>query len=156
LPETESSSRPSLATDNEANRAAERAVDQLVDDLQHGMDEQDAERADRSFAQDLSWGGPFGTIVDGIDELLPIHRRLKAKGAAGRSRFEVRRVLSPSPGVAIAHVARLALDEQGEPLPPDQGFSEMALYVLIERDGEWWLAAGQNTPLDPAHAAGGS
>jgi len=21
----------------------------------------------------------------------------------------------------------------------------MAMYVLVERDGEWWLAAGQNT-----------
>jgi uncharacterized protein (TIGR02246 family) len=156
LPASESSRRPSLATDKEANLAAERAVDRLVDDLQHGMDDQDAERADRSFAQDVAWGGPYGTTVDGIDELLPIHRRLKAQGVAGRSRYEVRRVLSPTPSVAIAHVARLALDEQAEPLPPEQGFSEVALYVLIERDGDWWLAAGQNTPLNPARAAGGT
>jgi hypothetical protein len=23
----------------------------------------------------------------------------------------------------------------------------MAMYVLVERDGQWWLAAGQNTPV---------
>jgi hypothetical protein len=27
------------------------------------------------------------------------------------------------------------------------GFSEMALYVLVERDGAWWLVGGQNTPI---------
>jgi hypothetical protein len=26
----------------------------------------------------------------------------------------------------------------------------MALYVLVRRDGTWWLAAGQNTPVRPA------
>jgi hypothetical protein len=28
-------------------------------------------------------------------------------------------------------------------------FSEMAMYVLVRRDGKWWLAAGQNTPIRP-------
>jgi hypothetical protein len=26
------------------------------------------------------------------------------------------------------------------------GFSEMAMYVLVEHGDQWWLAAGQNTP----------
>jgi hypothetical protein len=25
----------------------------------------------------------------------------------------------------------------------------MALYVLVRRDGKWWLAAGQNTLMRP-------
>jgi uncharacterized protein (TIGR02246 family) len=152
---SEERARPNLADDEDANRAAEQAVAALVEDLQVGMDEADADRSDRRFACDLAWGGPYGTTVNGIEELLEIHRRLKAEGAAGRSRFEVRRVLAPAPGVAVAHVARLALDESGDPLPTEDGFSEMALYVLVERDGEWWLAAGQNTPLQPSKAAGG-
>jgi hypothetical protein len=46
---------------------------------------------------------------------------------------------------------RVALDADGEPVPIDDAFafSEMALYVLVRRDGEWWLAAGQNTPVRP-------
>ncbi|WP_217451584.1 hypothetical protein [Candidatus Frankia nodulisporulans] len=46
---------------------------------------------------------------------------------------------APAPGVAIAHIRRRANDASG--------FSEMALYTLVERDGQWWLAAAQNTPI---------
>ncbi|HLJ34732.1 MAG TPA: hypothetical protein VKU38_13810 [Ktedonobacteraceae bacterium] len=28
----------------------------------------------------------------------------------------------------------------------------MALYVLVRRDGEWWLAADRNTPIRPGGA----
>ena len=49
---------------------------------------------------------------------------------------------SPLPGVAIAHVRRNDLSDD-----KDKRFSEMAMYVLVERGGQWWLAAGQNTPV---------
>ncbi|MGW4071379.1 hypothetical protein [Nocardia grenadensis] len=30
------------------------------------------------------------------------------------------------------------------------GFSEIAMYLLVEKDGRWWLAGAQNTPItDP-------
>jgi hypothetical protein len=57
-------------------------------------------------------------------------------------------VLTPAADVALAQVRRTALDEGGEPIPSAEGearFSEMALYVVVHRDGDWWLAAGQNT-----------
>ena len=28
-------------------------------------------------------------------------------------------------------------------------FSEMTTFVLVRRNGEWWLAAGQHTPVRP-------
>ncbi len=64
-------------------------------------------------------------------------------GTAPPSRFEVVQLMAPKPGVAIAHVRRHALAGDGD------GFSEITLYVLVERDGQWWLAAGQNTPITP-------
>lgn len=139
---THDQARPVLG-DPVAQAAAQAAAARFAAELQNGLDTGDAEAYDRSFAADVLWGSPYGQIVAGADELLAIHRQLSA-GAAPPSRFEVVAVRSPAPGVAVAHIRRQALD--------DDGFSEMALYILIERDGRWWLAAGQNTPIRSALA----
>jgi hypothetical protein len=57
--------------------------------------------------------------------------------------------------VVIAHIARIAPGPDGHPLPPSDAtkpFSELAMYVLVRREGKWWLAAGQNTPIRPGGA----
>ena len=60
----------------------------------------------------------------------------------------------PAPNVAIAQIRRVSAGPAEAPsvvngVPNAGSFSEMALYVLIRRDGQWWLAAGQNTPIRP-------
>jgi PPOX class F420-dependent enzyme/OxyR family protein/uncharacterized protein (TIGR02246 family) len=144
--------RPALAPTGAADEAAQAAVQHLVDELQEGYDRRDADISNRHFAADLIWGSPFGATVTGYDELHAIHERLKERGVGGpASRYEIVQALSPAPGVVVAHVRRVALDAQGDPASEggasDAGFSEMALYVLVRRDGSWWLAAGQNTPI---------
>jgi hypothetical protein len=44
-----------------------------------------------------------------------------------------------------------ALDADSEPIPIADvtTFSAMVMYVLVRRDGNRWLAAGQNTPIRP-------
>lgn len=130
--------RPTLG-DPAAQSAAETAVAGFAAGLQAGLDSADADTYDQSFAADVMWGSPRGAVLADFDELIAAHRRLMGAGAAPASRFEVVRVLAPAPGVAIAHIRRQALE--------DGGFSEMASYVLVERDGRWWLAAAQNTPI---------
>jgi hypothetical protein len=154
-PPTESL-RPSLAAERDVN-AATAVVARFVADLQEGWDRSDATIADRRLAADVAWGSPYGATVDNYDTLLAIHQRLKKQGAGGRqSRYEINRVLPVSEDVIVAQVARLALDEDGRALEPnaqtDGAFSEMALYVLVRRDDNWWLAAGQNTPIRPGGA----
>jgi len=146
--------RPTLGADDAALEATE-AVAHLVAELQAGWDEHDADVSNRHFARDLMWGSPFGATVDGYDQLHAIHVRLKQQGLGGpSSRYEIVRVLAPTPDVAVAHVRRVALDPEGRPLEPTTdatgSFSEMALYVLVRRGRTWWLAAGQNTPIRPA------
>jgi uncharacterized protein (TIGR02246 family) len=128
--------------DLSAQAEATDAVDRLVAMLQEGVDRSDADAYDSQFASDVLWGSPYGATARGYDVLNAIHHSLMASGAAPPSRYHVVQLMSPLPGVAIAHVRRDDLTTEA-----DKRFSEMALYVLIKRDGQWWLAAGQNTPI---------
>lgn len=149
-----SASRPAVGRPAPAARAARDAVAGLVRELQDGWDQRDAGITNRHFAADLLWGSPFGATVTGYDDLHAIHERLKRAGRGGpASRFEIVAVLAPAPDVVIAQVRRTALDQQGQPVPPSAdlsgAFSELAMYVLVRRGTQWWLAAGQNTPVRP-------
>jgi uncharacterized protein (TIGR02246 family) len=146
--------RPSLGRDDGAAQRAKQAVADFVDELQAGWDQHDADVTNAHFANDIVWGSPFGVTLQGYEPLHAIHVRLKQQGRGGTSsRYEIVQVLVPAADVAIAHVRRIALDDDGHPVEPtsDVGgaFSEMALYVLVRRNRTWWLAAGQNTIVRP-------
>jgi uncharacterized protein (TIGR02246 family) len=132
--------RPVLDDPSAQGEAAE-AVARLVAALQDGVNRSDADAYDSQFASDVLWGSPYGATVRGYDTLNPIHHMLMASGSPP-SRYHVVQLMSPLPGVAIAHVRRDDLTPEA-----DKRFSEMAMYVLVKRDGQWWLAAGQNTPI---------
>ena len=149
--------RPVLADGGVPAEDAAAAVAALVAELQEGIDARDAGVYNRHFAADVLWGSPFGATVEGYARLHAIHVRLNQEQRGGpASRYEVAGVLSPAPDVILAQVRRVALGADGAPVPPrppgangSGRFSEMALYVLVRRDGEWWLAAGQNTIVLP-------
>jgi uncharacterized protein (TIGR02246 family) len=147
--------RPTLGAEGAEAQEAIDAVARLVEQLQAGWDQHDADLSNRHFAADVMWGSPFGATVNGYEELHAIHVRLKQQGRGGlSSRFEIVRVIAPAPGVAVAQVRRVALGPNGHPIEPSDdvtgSFSEMALYVLVRRAGVWWLTAGQNTPIRSA------
>lgn len=142
--------RPSLGRGDDAAQRAKQAVVDFVDELQAGWDEHDADVSNAHFANDIVWGSPFGVALQGYEKLHATHVRLKQQGRGGTSsRYEIVQVLAPAADVAIAHVRRVALDDDGQPVEPTSdvagAFSEMALYVLVRRNRTWWLAAGQNT-----------
>jgi PPOX class F420-dependent enzyme/OxyR family protein/uncharacterized protein (TIGR02246 family) len=146
--------RPSLGRDDGATQRAKQAMVDLVEELQAGWDQHDADITNRHFANDILWGSPFGATLQGYVPLHAIHVRLKQQARGGTSsRYEIVQFLSPSPNVAIAHVRRVALDDDGRPIEPSSdltgAFSEVALYVLVRSNGSWWLAAGQNTIVRP-------
>jgi uncharacterized protein (TIGR02246 family) len=149
------STRPMLGAKGAEAQEATDAVVRLVEELQAGWNQHDANLSNRHFAADVMWGSPFGATVQSYEELHAIHVRLKHEGRGGpSSRFEIVRVLAPAPDLAVAQVRRVALDADGKPIETSDditgSFSEMALYVLVRRGGVWWLAAGQNTPIRSA------
>jgi uncharacterized protein (TIGR02246 family) len=146
--------RPTLTADPTWLREARAAVDRFVAGLQAGIDAADAQTYNADFGADVMWGSPFGATVIGYDALHSIHRGMFGAGvsvAGASSRYQTVHVMAPAPDVAVAQVRRVALDADGEQIPinDDSAFSEMAMYVLVRRDGTWWLAAGQNTPIRP-------
>jgi uncharacterized protein (TIGR02246 family) len=146
--------RPALTV---SSPDAENAVKEFAAGLQAGNDQRDADLLNRQFANDVVWGSPFGALVDGYEQLHPIHVHFQSKkdAATSRVRYEVRHVLAMSDDVVVAHIARLILGSDDQPLPlseDGQPFSELAMYVLVRSEGSWWLAAGQNTPMRPGGA----
>jgi uncharacterized protein (TIGR02246 family) len=149
----EDNRRPALAV---TNLDAENVVKEFTAGLQAGNDQRDADLLNRQFASDVVWGSPYGALVEGYEQLHLIHVRFQSKkGESARVRYEVRHLLTISDDVIVAHIARLILGADDRPLPPSedgQPFSELAMYVLLRREGRWWLAAGQNTPMRPGGA----
>ncbi len=146
--------RPDLGVRSDEATAA---VNAFAAGLQAGHDTRDAEVLNARFAADVAWGSPFGALVLGYDDLHAIHTRFAQQATHGSVfRYEVRHVMPVSEDVVVAHIARLALSDDGSSLQPtddrDAPFSEMAMFVLVRRDGGWWLAAGQNTPMRPGGA----
>ena len=74
--------RPALGAEGVEAQEAIDAVARLVEELQTGWDQHDADLSNRHFAADVMWGNPFGATVHGYEELHAIHVRLKqqAKG----------------------------------------------------------------------------
>jgi uncharacterized protein (TIGR02246 family) len=128
--------RPAL---DQPSAETDAAVNALLDTLQRGYETGQADVYDELFAEDILWGTPKGQVVRGFAHLNAIHRRMMGgKAVTPASRFEIVQTSSPAPGVVVAQIRRQALSGK---------FSEMAMYVLARRGGQWWLAGGQNTPL---------
>jgi uncharacterized protein (TIGR02246 family) len=147
-----SEDRPALSDDQDRLAEARLAVDAFVAELQAGVDGRDADVFNAHFADDVLWGTPFGDTVLGYDTLHDVHRRMLPRRVGGASsRYETVRVSAPAPDVAVAQVRRVAMGEDGTPVADtDPGtFSEMTTFVLVRRSGQWWLAAGQHTPIRP-------
>jgi uncharacterized protein (TIGR02246 family) len=149
---SEMTERPVLAVGHDGE-----AVEEFVAGMQAAIDASDADLFNGAFARDVLWGSPFGAIVDGYDQIHAIHsqmfaaaagaRQAQAQGSAGGSRYEIEHARLVAEDVAIAYVRRLSLAKTADEQPGRaDAFDELALFVLVRRDGVWWLAAGLHTP----------
>ena len=124
-------------------------VDAFVRGLQEAIDTGNADQFNLQFADDVLWGSPFGAVAVGYDQIHGIHSAMFAlvNHKAGASQYIVEHVRFPRPDVAIAYVRRVAAHKttQGEQTSPGS-FDELALFVLVESDDKWWLAAAQHVP----------
>jgi hypothetical protein len=142
--------RPTLALDDDP-----RAVEEFVAGLQAAIDAWAADGLNRQLADDVLWGSPFGAVVSGYDKIHAIHSQMhaaaserQAQGQGGGSRYEIEH----APLVAEARRSPTC-DGSRSPSEASEARSsqagrthELALFVLVLRDGAWWLAAGLHAP----------
>lgn len=136
--------RPTLGLDRDP-----APVEVFIRELQEAIDTGDATAFNRHFAGDVLWGSPFGAVAVGFDQIHAIHARMFASVAPvkGAARYVVEHTRFLTDDVAVAYVRRVSAQPSEPPAPGRPGsFDELALLVLVRRDGEWWLAAAQHVP----------
>ncbi len=124
-------------------------IQAFLAEWQEAIDTGNADLFNKRFAGDVLWGSPFGAIASGYGQIHAIHERMfslvvPVKGAA---KFELEQTMFLSEKVAIAYVRRVSqlhhpVHHQTKP----NSFDELALLVLVEQSGQWWLAAAQHVP----------
>jgi uncharacterized protein (TIGR02246 family) len=120
------------------------AITQVIADIEAGFNTNDPDLSVAHFTQNASAVNVAGVQFSGWDALLDANR----SGLAGplrdeHARYRVSDVVFLRPDVAIAHKHAWATTPDGELI--DAGHAMIALYVLVEEDGRWWVAARQNT-----------
>ena len=131
-----------------ANPADEAAVRGLYQQLMDGWNRGSGADFAAAFAADGDLVAFDGTHFEGREEIAPFHQELFDKWMKGsRLVGRVKDVRFLSPDVALMHaVGGTVMRGKSEPSPERDSIQTL---VAIRQDGEWRLAAFQNTQVRP-------
>jgi uncharacterized protein (TIGR02246 family) len=116
-----------------------RAIDDVFAEIQAGVSEFDAERVGARFTDNASFTTPAGHRFDGRQAINAHHRRQLAKPVEGfRTRIIREHATFPAPDTAVVFVRQEASTAAGD-------FANAGTWVLVKRDGGWWVHAVHNT-----------
>lgn len=135
--------------ENTTNYSAdEAAVRALYQQLMDGWNQGSGDAFAAVFTEDGDLIGFDGTHFEGRQEIAPFHQQLFDKWLKGsRLVGEVKDVRFLSPDVALMHaVGGTVMRGKTDPVPERDSIQTL---VAMRQDGEWRLAAFQNTRLHP-------
>jgi uncharacterized protein (TIGR02246 family) len=143
--------REEAAANDSADEAAVRA---LYQQLMDGWNQGSGDAFAAVFTEDGDLVGFDGTHFKGRQEIAPFHQQLFDKWLKGsRLVGEVKDVRFLSPDVALMHaVSGTVMRGKSEPVPERDSIQTL---VATRQDGEWRLAAFQNTRLHPMDSSAG-
>ena len=143
--------REEAAANDSADEAAVRA---LYQQLMDGWNQGSGDAFAAVFTEDGDLIGFDGTHFKGRQEIAPFHQRLFDKWLKGsRLVGQVKDVRFLSPDVALMHaVGGTVMRGKSEPVPERDSIQTL---VATRQDGEWRLAAFQNTRLHPMDSSAG-
>ncbi|MFF2394585.1 SgcJ/EcaC family oxidoreductase [Nocardia sp. NPDC058114] len=142
--------QPPVVEDDTVDHTADIAeIRRIITDTQTAYNTNDAELMTAQFTANAVVGNAVGMLISGHDALLDANRR----GLAGflkdeYVRYDVVDVTFLRPDVAIAHKTARATTADGTLIDTEPAM--VALYVLVEQNGQWWTAARQNTLVPSA------
>src|SRR5918997_954362 len=145
-PERSTSMRDEKTTTNRV--AGEAAVRDLYRELMDGWNRGSGEAFASAFTGDGDLVAFDGTHFEGRGEIAPFHQELFDKWLKGsRLVGKVKNVRFLSPDVALMHaVGSTVMRGKSEPSPERDSIQTL---VAIRQDGQWRLAAFQNTRVRP-------
>lgn len=116
-----------------------RRIKELFAELETAFAEQDAATFDARFTADIVFTAVNGTRFTNWDELHAYHReRLTGHADGITTWYEIERVTFPTPDVAVVSFRQPIV-------VGDHRRANVGTWVLVKRDGQWWVSAGQNT-----------
>ena len=143
--------REEAAANDSADEAAVRA---LYQQLMDGWNQGSGDAFAAVFTEDGDLIGFDGTHFKGRQEIAPFHQQLFDKWLKGsRLVGQVKDVRLLHPDIALMHaVGGTVMRGKSEPVPERDSIQTL---VATRQDGEWRLAAFQNTRLHPMDSSAG-
>ncbi|AJD47302.1 hypothetical protein S7S_04400 [Isoalcanivorax pacificus W11-5] len=124
---------------------------QFVLEMEQAFNRKDAERVCRDITRDAVWVDPAGVVLEGWYRIFEARKSLfDGPLRELRARYSIEYIRFPAPDAALVHLVQEPLDEHGQPLSGARACR--SLYVMVRRDGRWWLSAVQNTELPTPQA----
>ena len=118
-------------------------IEKLVATVQHAQQNELPEEFISLFREDAIWTTAHGKRLSGRDEIASFTRQvLPGAGKEALATYEVSHVMFIRPDVAAVKIRQRRVSPDGEYLDVAEG---SPLYILSKEDGEWLIAAGQNT-----------
>ncbi|WP_434445228.1 SgcJ/EcaC family oxidoreductase [Lentzea sp. E54] len=119
-------------------------IEQLVATVEHSQQNELPEEFIGLFRSDAIWTTAHGKRLTGRDEIASFTRqKLPGSSKEQTATYEVAHVLFIRPDVAAVKIRQRPVRLDGTPLLDQNEGSP--LYILSKEDGEWRIAAGQNT-----------
>jgi uncharacterized protein (TIGR02246 family) len=126
-------------------------ITRFIQTLEDALNKHDPDAFNRNFTKDIAWGNPNGGVVLGWEPLHAVHKRfLEGPLRNSKFRYTVQHAKYLSADIAHAHVRLVRTSADRSVVESD----ESCLYVLIQRQGTWWVCAGHNTRVQDVQKPG--
>lgn len=122
-------------------------IEKLVATVQHAQQNELPEEFIGLFREDAVWTTAHGRRLTGKAEIAAFTRQvLPGATKDGTATYEIAHIAFIRPDVAAVKIRQRPVSRTGEPLDQNEG---SPLYVLSRENGQWLIAAGQNTIVLP-------